>query len=243
MSKQLNQECSGTPSRREIEDLYQLAQIYTKTLTKETAYVRAVYLSYVSPIVDNILEEGSLKVSRGHVPTSHEKTPIEHLPGIVFAADTKNGSIWNDGKLCILPNVLINKEETNLYFGNFFCYTGYTHFVTLVVTRDGSEEDKYCSEKLVRIDVNDNLYFRAAKNDESSFNMISGQRIVVEIMYAHDLTYTAGDGRIWAMPAAPDFQRWENDSSEPWRWCTSCDICNVNPCGRNGRYKNPKLDN
>ncbi|KAI1712283.1 phytanoyl-CoA hydroxylase-interacting protein-like [Ditylenchus destructor] len=150
-----------------------------------------------------------------HIVGNKMSKQLKHeCSGIVFAADTKSGSIWNDGKLCVLPNVLINKEETNLYFGNFFCYTGYTHFVTLVVTRDGSEEDKYCSDKLVRIDMNDNLYFRAGKNEEVSFNMISGERIIVEIMYAHDIEFTAGDGRIWTMPATPDFQRWENDSSE-----------------------------
>lgn len=60
-----------------------------------------------------------------------------------------------------IPVERLIDRYNNLYFAEFYCITPTTkHCITLVVAEPGSEEDKYCKNHLVALDIKHNRYLK-----------------------------------------------------------------------------------
>jgi hypothetical protein len=81
------------------------------------------------------------------------------LKGLFFMARNEDGqpqrnSPFGPCRLQVPPEVLLD-VNTNLYFTDFYCMQGVTHYVTLVATKQGSEADDFCSSRLLPLSLDD----------------------------------------------------------------------------------------
>ena len=119
-------------------------------------------------------------------------SPINgQIKGLFFMAKNINGrppedSPFGEIRIQIPADVLLSMAP-NLYFVDFYCMSGKTHYVTLVMTKQGSLTDSYCREKLLALD-HDNPH-------DNPFLFRQGSRwyvnvtpyILVELFYTEDI--------------------------------------------------------
>lgn len=79
-----------------------------------------------------------------------------------YTGEPPIGSPFGKRRLLVPASHLMKSSSTRLYFVDFFCMTRKAHWVTLVMTRDGSQSDQFCRKNLVQLDKSDNhiLYER-----------------------------------------------------------------------------------
>ena len=88
---------------------------------------------------------------------------------------------FGERRVCIpAANMLI--EYSDLYFADFYCWNR-SHYVTLVLTRPGSETDRFCEEKLIKLDKGDNDFLRRSSNGK----VFVSSRVWVEVLYTEDI--------------------------------------------------------
>ncbi|XP_067676607.1 uncharacterized protein [Haliotis asinina] len=68
-----------------------------------------------------------------------------------------NFSYFGESRLFIPAEVLFT-SDTRMYFADFFCHNK-VHYVTAVVTKIGSEEDRFCEDRLIELDLKSNPFF------------------------------------------------------------------------------------
>ena len=59
----------------------------------------------------------------------------------------------------IVPVYMILNDNSNLYFSDFWCHKT-THYISLVITKNGSEADRFCRSNLLELDLKTNDYLR-----------------------------------------------------------------------------------
>jgi hypothetical protein len=113
------------------------------------------------------------------------------LNGLFFSA---NVNFWNGAPLWQpmfgQHRLLISCQKMfefapNLYFADVYCNTSKYHHVTLVMARPGTDADRFCREKLVRLNVYDRkmnpfLFFDGQQAYVST-------RVMVEVLYTADV--------------------------------------------------------
>ncbi|XP_046558135.1 uncharacterized protein LOC124267267 isoform X2 [Haliotis rubra] len=73
-------------------------------------------------------------------------------------------SYFGDTRLFIPAEELFT-SDTRMYFADFFCHNK-VHYVTAVVTKTGSEEDRFCEGRLIELDLKDNPFFIIKEHTE-----------------------------------------------------------------------------
>jgi Phytanoyl-CoA hydroxylase-interacting protein C-terminus len=121
-------------------------------------------------------------------------SPINgQINGLFFMAEVQQGT---SGEPCsasafgstrlIVPIDAMLELAPNLYFADYYCMKGISHYVTLVLTRPGSDADRFCSEYLLPLDLTDqntnNFFFRDARG-----NMRVASAVKVEILFTEDV--------------------------------------------------------
>ncbi|ESO83854.1 hypothetical protein LOTGIDRAFT_168899 [Lottia gigantea] len=95
------------------------------------------------------------------------------------SGDLPKGSIFGDYRIMIFPEYLV--DGCHLYFADFFCMPRKKHWVTLVLTKAESEEDDFCQNRLVKLDIENNPFFYKVG---ASYKVTS---LDVEILYTEDI--------------------------------------------------------
>lgn len=81
-----------------------------------------------------------------------------------------------------MPAKIMFETCPNLYFTDFYCYSGRSiHHVILVMTRTGSEEDKFCKRHLPQLDLKTNPFLRCTSS-VSSPELGGSSDISVEVL-------------------------------------------------------------
>ncbi|KAI1731277.1 phytanoyl-CoA hydroxylase-interacting protein-like [Ditylenchus destructor] len=207
-------------------ELYQLANkfINDRKVEWKIKYCTVDFLSHASPNLNDIIKDNVIKSS---VISVHTKSRIHKKSGVFFLAETGDGfseSYFGNAKLCVQPHLVITKDH-NLYFGDFLCFEGDTHYVTIVVSRRNSPEDNFCNDNLVKLDIHKNNFFRfeysSGESAQQSFKMVYGSGLIVEILYMHDFEFE--EDKIWTRNVKSNRRKQDLEHNK------SCVHCNVNP--------------
>jgi len=83
-------------------------------------------------------------------------------------------------------------QNTNLYFGDFYCmYTSY-HSVILVLAPDGSEGDAFCKGRLPLLDRSHNCFLTCSEEDDGSLSFHHAQDVILEVIYTEPVDLSLG---------------------------------------------------
>ena len=118
------------------------------------------------------------------------KSPINcKLSGLFFfAGEPASSSAFGSTRLQVPAEILFGMAG-NLYFADFFCLQGLRHYVTLVITKQDSEADRFCrNNNLVKLDISAN------SNNPFLFRDSAGQlrvntrsNLVIEVFFTENL--------------------------------------------------------
>ncbi len=87
----------------------------------------------------------------------------------------------------LIPSSVMFMTFPNLYFTDFYC-NNTAHYVTLVMTVNGSEVDRFCQEKLLRLNMESNPFLMFRSQSGEAF---VSQDVWVEVLCTEsiDLVY------------------------------------------------------
>ncbi|XP_050410291.1 phytanoyl-CoA hydroxylase-interacting protein-like [Patella vulgata] len=116
----------------------------------------------------------------------------EKIKGLFFSASANKKtkqpqefSYFGNYRIMIKPELLL--PGLNLYFADFYCQgEKKQHYVTLVLTTPDSLEDRYCRDRLVKLDINNNnfLYY------QKKIGYRVTKAMLVEVLYTEDVDLT-----------------------------------------------------
>lgn len=118
------------------------------------------------------------------------------IKGLFFNAKTEpDGSL---PKVSPFGNVRFHIEaqymlttKHHLYFSDYYCTGAWSpHYVTIVVTYPGSEQDKFCAEHLLPLDLKANDFIYISSDDKVMVHNSKG--LIVEVFYAGNVNLFLG---------------------------------------------------
>lgn len=124
-------------------------------------------------------------------------SPINgQIDGLFFMASVKPGSetgspreesAFGNTRL-LVPTKSLLRRAPNLYFADFYCMRGRFHYVTIVMTKSGSRADRFCSDHLVSLDIDDEdsnpFLFR---DDDGDLQVTTRDHLMIELLFTEDL--------------------------------------------------------
>uniref|UniRef100_A0A8C2XMI9 Fibronectin type-III domain-containing protein n=1 Tax=Cyclopterus lumpus TaxID=8103 RepID=A0A8C2XMI9_CYCLU len=151
------------------------------------------------------------------------------LEGVFFSCSTE----FNTGKppqdspygpfrfqVPTTADVLFN-QNTNVYFGDFYCmYTSY-HYVILVLAPAGSVGDAFCKGRLPALNRSDNRFLSCAEEEDGLLSFRHAQDVILEVIYTEPVDLSLGT-------VAPiSGQQLMSQSTVNAKKDPSCKICNI----------------
>ena len=121
------------------------------------------------------------------------------IKGLFFATSVSltgeppNTSHFGPCRICI-PATAMLAEDSNLYFADFYCNYR-AHYVTVVLTKPGSETDQFCKRKLFKLDIRDNDFLW--RNDK----VYVTDNVWVEVLYTEDVDLSRPDCKFSDVPS------------------------------------------
>ncbi|KHJ82458.1 hypothetical protein OESDEN_17848, partial [Oesophagostomum dentatum] len=128
-------------------------------------------------------------------------------------------SPFGNVRMLVPPGALLDPSINNFYFADFYC-NYYTHYVTVVICRKGSETDNYCYTRLYQINAEDNPFLTVIRPSHPHYppTYWVNSGVWVEIYYTEDvplwlgrfdniLTTGAGTSKIGGLPNNKHCQR------------------------------------
>ncbi|KAJ1346513.1 hypothetical protein KIN20_001321 [Parelaphostrongylus tenuis] len=116
------------------------------------------------------------------------------ISGLFFSARVyADGSLpthspFGNVRMQVPPGALLDPAINNFYFADFYC-NYYTHYVTVVICRKGSETDNYCYMRLHQMNPEDNPFLTVSPprypHYTATYFVNSG--VWVEIYYTEDI--------------------------------------------------------
>ena len=85
-----------------------------------------------------------------------------------------------------IPATAMLTKDSNLYFADFYC-NHKAHYVTVVLTTPGSETDRFCEKKLIKLDIKQNDFLW-----RSSHVFVTG-KVWVEVLFTEDVDLSRPD--------------------------------------------------
>ena len=96
--------------------------------------------------------------------------------------DPRAFSPFGDRRLHIRATVMMEAFD-NLYFTDFYCNRK-VHYVTLVLTMEGSVEDRFCSKNLLKLDPYKNSFLHFDVDEDEVYVT---ENIMVEVLVTEDV--------------------------------------------------------
>ncbi|KAM3860035.1 phytanoyl-CoA hydroxylase-interacting protein-like [Diretmus argenteus] len=129
---------------------------------------------------------------------SHGSPISGKLEGIFFSCNTEfntgnppQDSPYGPYRFQVQAEILFN-QNTNVYFGDFYCmYTAY-HYVILVLAPRGSRGDAFCKGRLPALDRSDNRFLTCAEEEDGSLSFCHAQDVILEVIYTEPLDLSLG---------------------------------------------------
>lgn len=82
---------------------------------------------------------------------------------------------------------------STLYFADYYCMYGESHYVTLVMTKPGSKAECFCAERLMLLNVNDATEIPFLFYDHlGQLKVSTAQNLWVEILLTEDIDIRRG---------------------------------------------------
>uniref|UniRef100_A0A7I5E5X3 PHYHIP_C domain-containing protein n=1 Tax=Haemonchus contortus TaxID=6289 RepID=A0A7I5E5X3_HAECO len=121
------------------------------------------------------------------------------ISGLFFSARVyADGSLptqspFGNVRMLVPPGALLDPTINNFYFADFYC-NYYTHYVTVVICRKGSETDNYCYMKLHQMDPEDNPFLTVTvpRHPHYAPTYCVNSGVWVEIYYTEDIPLWLG---------------------------------------------------
>ncbi|XP_056153632.1 phytanoyl-CoA hydroxylase-interacting protein-like [Lampris incognitus] len=129
---------------------------------------------------------------------SHGSPISGKLEGIFFSCNTEfntgkppQDSPYGPYRFQVQADVLFN-QNTNLYFGDFYCmYTAY-HYVILVLATEGSKGDSFCKGRLPAFDRSDNRFLTCVEAEDGSLSFHHAQDVILEVIVTEPVDLSLG---------------------------------------------------
>ena len=127
--------------------------------------------------------------------------------------------------------------SANLYFADFYC-NNRAHYVTLVLTKPGTDTDRFCEKNLIKLDTRHNDFLWRSATDE----VFVTKTVWVEVLHTEDVdlssplcSFSVVEGRGTSKPAGlpknPDCDR-----------CNLPDHRNTSTCDSDSDYDDTTYD-
>ncbi|RCN41780.1 hypothetical protein ANCCAN_12266 [Ancylostoma caninum] len=121
------------------------------------------------------------------------------ISGLFFSARVyADGSLpthspFGNVRMLVPPGALLDPTINNFYFADFYC-NYYTHYVTVVVCRKGSETDNYCYARLHQMNPEDNPFLTVIPSRHPHYppTYCVNSGVWVEIYYTEDVPLWLG---------------------------------------------------
>ncbi|XP_037610480.1 phytanoyl-CoA hydroxylase-interacting protein-like isoform X2 [Sebastes umbrosus] len=190
---------------------------------QQEEYVRQASPSYRSRDAQCRRMLPSVKDNSG----SHGSPISGKLEGVFFSCNTEfntgkppQDSPYGPHRFQIRAAVLFN-QNTNVYFGDFYCmYTSY-HYVILVLAPDGSDGDAFCKGRLPALDRSDNRLLSCTEEDDGSLSFRHAQDVILEVIYTEPVDLSSG-----TMAHISGHQLMSQSTANAKK-DPSCKICNI----------------
>ncbi|KAL4640995.1 phytanoyl-CoA hydroxylase-interacting protein-like [Arapaima gigas] len=129
---------------------------------------------------------------------SHGSPISGKLEGIFFSCNTEfntgkppQDSPYGRYRFEVQAKALFN-QETNLYFGDFYCmYTAY-HYVILVLAPAGSLGDEFCKQRLPALDIANNKFLTCTEEEGGQLVFHHAQDVILEVIYTEPVDLALG---------------------------------------------------
>ncbi|CAO4360489.1 unnamed protein product [Caenorhabditis nigoni] len=114
------------------------------------------------------------------------------LAGLFFSTYIKSDgslpktSLFGDVRFSMPAGILLDPRVHRLYFGDFYCRQR-RHYVTLVVTRKGSEADMYCFLNLLSLHPLFNPYLKIIYEDNGNWRFFVATALTVDLFYTENV--------------------------------------------------------
>jgi hypothetical protein len=177
--------------QKDLEKLLRKAEAFDSSPIRRCLYFyRDKNRAYFSNIRQN--DGGTMKVYRKDFH-GDPKSPINgRMCGLFFCTNVEwekdtpvQKSIFGDTRLMI-PMEKMYEVCSNLWFTDFYCVFK-PHYVTLVMTKPGSDSDRFCREHLVQLDWKTNCFLRRVESDDLGVIYKVSTSMWVEVMYTENL--------------------------------------------------------
>ncbi|CAL8261936.1 unnamed protein product [Arctogadus glacialis] len=158
---------------------------------------------------------------------SHGSPISGKLEGVFFSCNTEfntgkppQDSPYGPYRFQVQAEVLFN-QNTNLYFGDFYCmYTAY-HYVILVLAPEGSKGDLFCKGRLPALDRSNNRFLTCVEGEDGTLSFQHAQDVTLELVYTEPVDLSLGT------VAAISGHQLRSSSTVNAKKDPSCKICNI----------------
>ena len=124
------------------------------------------------------------------------RSPINsNLKGLFFSVSVDQmaleSSIYGSKRFKIEASALVD-GQTRAYFADFYCVPGKSvprpHYITIVLTRNGSAADHFCRRRLVQLDLARNPFIRIQESGDSYITrIVRKDHLHVELFYTEQI--------------------------------------------------------
>jgi hypothetical protein len=190
--------CESSLEFRADMTLTELEKLHQKALnnTHRNAKCLVVYRNKSPTYFQEMFEQdrGIMKVYKKD-NSGDPASPINgQIDGLFFMAEVQpytdgepyHASAFGSTRLIVPVRVLLNLTP-NIYFTDFYCMRGQFHYVTLVLTKDGSTADRFCRERLLPLSRYDRLNNPFLFEDSTDGNMKVAEGVKVELLCTENL--------------------------------------------------------
>ncbi|GMT32453.1 hypothetical protein PFISCL1PPCAC_23750 [Pristionchus fissidentatus] len=127
-------------------------------------------------------------------------------------------------RLFLLNHRDLIDERTSLYFNGFYCYggEGSPHYISLVLTKDETDDDRWCFANLTLLNIYDNPFLFLHENESETALVAPAQLKSGEDLYVETFVCDTSLSIRGIVPIQVHLQ--DRHSSSPTR-CYNCRIC------------------
>ncbi|KAF3853033.1 hypothetical protein F7725_013721 [Dissostichus mawsoni] len=140
--------------------------------------------------------ESTASPSGARAATSAPQVP-ERTSGLLLSASEaapaeSRAGLRPPAALQRIPAETLFNQNTNVYFGDFYCmYTSY-HYVVLVLAPRGSSGDSFCRARLPELDPESNVFLRRRAAADGSLSFLHAQDLILELIYTEAVDLDLG---------------------------------------------------
>ena len=183
-------------NQNEISILNRLAEAYIMKCFKgnqPTFYFCQELYRTEPPSYFKDIENNHYNVMKPYLKDSNgdKLSPINgRIKGLFFSANVNyrtgkppTSSPYGSKRFLVLADIIV-RQDTRLYFADFYCRSRLIHHVTLVATKYGSDAHRFCSRYLHELDKRHNMFLRFGGNTEVQ---VTGSGVWIELLYTENI--------------------------------------------------------